>query len=124
MVMEIDLRARLMAMIGGVPVDWNLSPQGLPSPRIVLWSISGGADYTLSGASGLRIARVQINCYGADVAASKGLAARVVAAISGWGDGSILVVFLDNANDLPVDTSVPTRVFGVALDFIVHYQQE
>lgn len=124
MAMETELRARLLGTLDGVPVDWNLSPQGLPPPRLVLWQIGGGADYTLSGPSDLRSARVQVNCYGAEVAAAKGLAAQVMTAISGWRGGAIKGVFLDNSNDLPPDTSLPSRLFGVALDFIVHFHQE
>lgn len=124
MSMDVELRARLLAIIGAVPVDWNISPQGLAPPRIVLWTISGGADYTLSGPSGLCDARVQVNCYGQSVAAAKGLAGQVRAALSGWRGGAIEAVFHENTTDLAPDTSTPLRVFGVALDFLVHFQQE
>lgn len=120
--MDIELRARIMSQVSA-PVDWGINAQFTGPPRVVLFRVSGGADYTTTGPSGLRMARVQADCYGAGVGPAKILAKAVIGALSGWRDGNILGVFLDAERDLPPDASASEPLARVTLDFIVHYQE-
>lgn len=120
--MDEDFRARLKGQIA-VPVDWGITAQGLAPQRVVLYRISGGADYLASGPSGLRTARVQVDCYASGVAAAKILSRSVIAALSGWRSGNILGVFLDAERDLPPETGLAETLGRVSLDFIIHYQE-
>lgn len=120
--MEEILRSRLQSQVQAA-VDWGLSAQGATSPRIVLFRVGGGGDYTTTGPSGLRRARVQADCYGSGVGPAKLLARAVIAALSGWRAGSILGVFLEAERDLTPDTGLANTEGRVSLDFIVHYQE-
>lgn len=121
--MDEALRTRLMGQIADTPVDWVLNAQATELPRIVLQRISGAADYTMSGPSGLCRARVQIDCYGATVSAAKGLGRSVKAALSGWYGGTIKGAFLESDRDLTTDTGGGETVARVSLDFMIHYQE-
>lgn len=121
--MDELLRARLLAAIAGVPADWGMSAQAATLPRVVLWRISGGDDYTYSGRTGYTQTRVQIDCYAASVGAAKVLGRQVKAALSGYRSGAIKGVFLQNERDLTPDTEGAGTVARVSLDFFVHHQE-
>lgn len=121
--MDTVLRAHLKAALPAVPVDWGLSAQGVTPPRVVLYRISGGPDYVMSGPSGLARARVQIDCYETTIGAAKLLARSVRIALSGLRSGVISGAFLDQERDLPPDADGPELVCRVSLDFIIHYQE-
>jgi hypothetical protein len=122
--MEEVLRARLKAMLPGVPVDWNETLQGEIGTRVVLYRISGGADYVMEGPSGLVQARVQVDCHAGTFGTAKALAREVKAAISGWRDGAdILGVFLDAERDLQPDAGYGHLSGRVTLDFNIHHQE-
>ena len=122
--MKAILRARLQALLPGVAVDWNLSVQGMVPPRVVLFVVSGGADYVQEGPSGLRRARVQIDCYAATYAAADMLSRQVTTALSGWRDGdTILGVFLDQVRDFPADTGAGEVLGRVSSDFFINYKE-
>lgn len=127
--MDELLRARLMAQIAAVPVDWGATAQGITGPRIVLFRISGGDDYTYGGRTGYTQTRVQVDCYavatisGTATGAAKLLARQVKAALSGWRSPPILGVFLQSERDLPIDTGRADALARVSLDFFVHHQE-
>lgn len=121
--MDIFLRATLKAALPTVPVDWGMTAQGITPPRIVLTRISGGPDYTMSGASGLSRARVQVDCYDLTAGGAKALAGSVRTALSGLRSGVINGAFLDQVRDLPPETSGADLLARVSLDFIIHYQE-
>lgn len=121
--MDVFLRATLKAAIPDVPVDWGMTAQGITPPRIVLYRVSGGPDYTMTGPSGLARARVQADCYDLTVGGAKGLADQVRAALSGLRSGVIAGAFLDQVRDLPPETAGAELLARVSLDFIIHYQE-
>lgn len=121
--MDELLRTRLQAQIAGVPIDWGMSAQGASVPRIVLWRISGGDDYTAAGRTGYSRTRVQIDCYAETVGAAKLLGRQVKAALSGYRGGEILGAFLQNERDLTPDTEGAGTLARVSLDFFIHHQE-
>lgn len=121
--MDELLRARLLATVAGVPADWGMTAQGVSPPRLVLYRISGGDDYTYAGRTGYTQTRVQIDCYAAGVGAAKLLARQVKAALSGYRLGTILGVFLQNERDLSPDIEGAGTLGRVSLDFFVHHQE-
>ncbi len=121
--MDELLRARLKATVAAVPVDWGMTAQGAPAPRIVLYRISGGDDYVTTGRTGYSRTRVQVDCYAAGQGPAKLLARQVKASLSGWRSGAILGVFLDNERDLQPDIDGAAVLGRVVLDFFVHHQE-
>jgi hypothetical protein len=121
--MDELLRARLLAQIANVPVDWGMTAQSFNPPRIVLYRISGGDDYTMAGRTGYTLTRVQIDCYAASVGAAKLLGRQVKTALSGHRSGAIKGVFLQNERDLSPDTDGAATLGRVVLDFFVHHQE-
>ena len=119
--MDETLRALIKSALGaGVPVDWGQSAQGTSGPRVVLYRISGGVDYTMQGPSGYRQARVQIDCMGVSVGGAKLLARQVIAALSGYRGANILGAFLDAERDLQPEFDQANPVGRVILEFMVH----
>lgn len=121
--MDELLRARLLSSVAGVPADWGMTAQGISAPRLVLYRISGGDDYSSSGRTVLTRDRVQIDCYAAGVGAAKLLARQVKTALSGWRSGIIRGVFLDNERDLAPDTDGAGALGRVSLDFFIITQE-
>lgn len=75
--------APLAAMVGR-NIDWNVSPQGITGPRIVMFLISEPIDYTLAGPDLLRESRVQLDCRAATAAAARQLAEHLDSRLSGF----------------------------------------
>ena len=149
--MDELLRAYLMAQIANAPVDWGMTAQGIsPSNtwflkdgtwylaghwadrvgwangvagRIVLYRISGGDDYTMSGRTGYTQTRVQVDCYASSVGAAKLLGRQVKAALSGYRSGAIKGAFLSNERDLSPETTDADTIGRVSLDFFIHHQE-
>lgn len=121
--MDEVLRTRLQAQIAGVPVDWGMTAQGISAPRIVLYRISGGDDYTAAGRTGYTQTRVQVDCYAAGVGAAKLLGRQVKAALSGYRSGALRGVFLQNERDLQPDIEGAGVLGRVSLDFMVHHKE-
>jgi len=121
--MDELLRARLMAQIANTKVDWGMTAQGVTLPRIVLYRISGGDDYTMSGRTGYTQTRVQVDCYASSVGAAKLLGRQVKAALSGYRSGAIKGAFLSNERDLSPETTDADTIGRVSLDFFIHHQE-
>lgn len=119
--MDELLRARLLASVAGVPADWGMTAQGIVPPRLVLYRISGGDQYTTAGRTGQTRTRVQIDCYAAGIGAAKLLARQVKTALSGWRSGAIQGVFLENEQDLSPDIEGAGILGRVSLDFFVNH---
>lgn len=121
--MDAFLRATLRSALPTTAIDWGMTAQGITLPRVVLYRISGGPDYTMAGPSGLAEARVQIDCYDATTGAAKALAQSVKTTLSGLRSHPISAAFLDQERDLPPDTDGGGIIARVSLDFIIHYQE-
>ena len=106
-----------VAWVGGVGWDDGLAR------RIVLYRISGGDDYTMSGRTGYTQTRVQVDCYASSVGAAKLLGRQVKAALSGYRSGAIKGAFLSNERDLSPETTDADTIGRVSLDFFIHHQE-
>lgn len=121
--MDEYLRSLIRAAVPHAAVDWGWSAQGASLPRIVLYRVSGGPDYTMSGPSGLAEARVQVDCFAGTMRDAKMIGRAVRSALSGLRSGVISGAFLDQERDLPPDTDGAGMVARVSLDFNIHYQE-
>lgn len=123
--MKADLRARLVAQLAAMPIDWVENRPGAGLPRIVLTQIGGGEDVAHDGASGLAQARVQVDCIAASAAAAAALALQAKAALRSYRGGVISAVFVADQRDLPGgNASAGERLAGVSVDVMVHYQEQ
>lgn len=121
--MEEMLRARLLAQVAGVAVDWGMNAQMTIGRRIVLTVVSGMQDMTQGGPDGLRSRRVQIDCYGPDYRAAKEIARDVITTLGGWRDAAVAGCFLDAERDLSPDTGSGEILHRVSLDFMIHHKE-
>ena len=121
--MEEFLRATMKAAIPGVAIDWGMNAQSAALPRIALYRISGGVDYSFSGGVPARRARVQIDCYAATVGAAKTLSRQAREAVSGLRTGIILGSFIIDERDFNPDPDGAGSVARVSLDIDLHYQE-
>jgi hypothetical protein len=105
----------------GYPVAWGLLQDGASLPRVAIYQISGSADYAMSGPTGLREARIQVDVYGTSYGQMETAAQAVTTALSGWVSGAVRAVFLVGQRDEAPDAD--DKLFRASLDFIVHYQE-
>lgn len=130
--MEEDLRALLLAdqevaEAVGARVTWVARPQGSALPAVVLHNVGGFKGYHLSGESGPRQPRVQVNCLGDSLKSAHGAFRAVMAVLSGYSGtfgGTYFQGILQDSE--PRDLSDPDgateqRVFGLTVDFIVNH---
>jgi hypothetical protein len=126
--MEEDLRAVLLAdaTVTGLVidrVDWGSRRQGAPLPAMVLYVVSGAEGYTLKGADGLSITRVQIDCYGDTYASAKTLSRAVISALGGYSDTDFPGVFhVGTRDDREGGSNEADRPFRTSLDFNVNWR--
>lgn len=129
--MEEALVTRLLAVAGltaltATRIYWNLAPQNVAKPYVVLTRVTGIRDMKMSGPSGLVESRVQVDCYGATYASAKGVALQAETALSGYKgtvsttifDGCFLV--MERHGYVPDDT--PDRLHRISLDFIIWHK--
>ncbi len=125
--MEADLIAKLLASSGvtalvSTRINWKRRPQGSALPAIVLHKISGTPDVTHGGASGLRVSRIQADCWGASYGSAKAVARAIESAITAQtftqGSTRFDVILIDSERDDTSDES-NTPLFRTSLDLIV-----
>jgi hypothetical protein len=119
---SILLKSAGLTALVSTRIHWGRAPQGAPAPYVVLQVISGGRDYTMQGASGYRLSRVQADSYSSTYTGAKKVSRAVTTALSGRRAGSIQSIFLDGERDLPAaDAGEVTNLFRVSLDFMIHH---
>jgi len=75
--------APLVALVGN-RIQWDTLPQGSAQPSVVMYVISGVTDYTMAGASGYVMTRVQFDCRAETAAKARAIAEAVEAKLSGF----------------------------------------
>ena len=65
-------------------IHWDTMPQGLALPNIVMFAISGVTDYTMQGASGYVMTRVQFDSRGRTAAEARAVANALQDRLSGF----------------------------------------
>lgn len=121
--MEELLRTLLRAALPGVAVDWGMNAQSASLPRVVLYRISGGQEYSYSGPLTIRQARVQLDCYAATTGAAKLLARQLTDAVGGLRSGIIYGAFVLSERDYSPDTDGPSPVARVSVDISINFQE-
>lgn len=127
--MEEALRS-LLASVSGVTslvstrIYWGQAPQSVDSAFIAMNVISAPRDYKMSGSTGLRSTRVQLDCWADKYSTAKTIARAVEAAVSGYsGTVSSTVlqgIFIDNERDDETPDTGDTKTrFRTSLDLIV-----
>ena len=118
--------AALIALVGD-RVHWVRQPADAGGfPYVNLQVVSGGVDYHLQGASGLRQNRVQVDAWAEDYAAQKAVERAILAAVSGYSGTVSGVdlhgVFVTSQRDLPDQTPDGERnLFRSSIDLEVSW---
>ena len=106
---------------------WKLMEPTAQTPRVILHTISQVSDYKMSGATGLRNTRIQVDCLGSTYAQAQTVASAVLSRLSGYrgvhGTTTFDGVFHDNTRDTFEDDDSPADLFGVSLDFTIWHKE-
>lgn len=112
----------LIGSIDGVPsIAWDLLPEAMPHPGIVLQTISDARPQTHDGFDGFRSTRVQVRTLAADKAPAVALREAAIAALvpaGVFGGVTFLRGFVDAVRGAGSWTS-PGYVFGDIADLII-----
>jgi len=96
-------------------------------PRIVMNVISSVTDYHMTGPSGLKSTRVQIDCYGLTYASAKAVSRAVETVISGYQGVSGTVkfdgIFKIQERDAVNEDATPSDWFGVSVDYEIFHKE-
>jgi len=65
-------------------IHWDTMPQGAPLSSVVMFVVSGVTDYTMSGASGYVMTRVQFDARGNSAASARAVANALRDQLSGF----------------------------------------
>lgn len=104
-------------------INWGSRPQGKALPAIVMYLIDDISGHTQSGPEALSVARVQINCHGANYPQAMELAGAVRLALDGYRGGVFQGIFLTLSRDSREGgTNEADRPFLRQLDFIVNWR--
>lgn len=126
--MEAALLAKLLATTGvtglvGTRINWSRRPQGEALPCVVLHLIDGQPDVHHGGPSGLRVSRVQADCWGLSLKASKQVARAIEAGLTAQkftqGATRFDVILIVDERDSSFDEQ-PDVYFRTSLDLMVH----
>lgn len=110
----------------GDRVSWRFSLETKPTqPYVTLWQVSGVADLTHSGESGLQDARVQIDCIAASAVQAANLRRAIRRALNGYkgtvGDTTINACIHGNSIDF---NDPATYTFTASADFLFQYTEQ
>lgn len=126
--MEEDLVARMLANTAltdlvSTRINWLNRPQEEGLPAVTLQVISGGRDYHMKGATGLRSPRIQVDCWGSSYLEAKAVSRALVGAIEPpdvQGATRFIASFLENETDFPPeDLAGGVTAYRVSMDWIL-----
>lgn len=129
--MEESLAALLLADTGvaalaGKQIAWGKAGQTVTPPYAVLNVITGLRDTTHDGPSGLKMGRVQIDCYGTTPLQARTLARAVEAKLNGFKGtqgGTIFDgIFFDSERDGYEDSATPDKRHRVSTDYLIWHK--
>ncbi len=108
-------------------IYWSKMEPSSLLPRINMTVVSDVADYNMDSASGLRVARVQIDCYGETYASARAVSRAVEAAIGGYKGTSGAVkfdgIFMVEQRDVIEEDNTPSDLFGVSVDYQIWHKE-
>lgn len=122
--MEEEFRALLTgsaavnAIAPASRINWGAHPQGAALPGIVLNVISDAEGLVMNGPNGLFQGVVQVDCYGATITATKGLARTVRTLLHAYrGGGFRLITHQGTRDSREGGSNEATRPYRVSMDF-------
>lgn len=118
-------------LTGSLPVQlrvsgrmfWGVAPQGTEAPYLVLNIISTSGSPHMQGAGGFWQYRVQVDSYGADRPAARGLSLAVRGEINGLRFGEIQLVLFDAEREI-FEGEADGRPFRISQDYIVTWRPD
>jgi len=121
------LSATALSALVASRIYWVRAPQGVSKPYVLLTLIGSPRDMKMSGPSGLRMSRVQIDCCGLTYTNTKGVARAVEVRLSGFrgtaGTTTFDGVFLDSERDGLEDGDTPDDLARVSMDFLIWHKE-
>lgn len=103
---------------------WDEMPQGQPMPNTVMFVVSGVTDYTMAGASGYVMTRVQFDCRGTSAAQARAVAEALTDRLSGFrgafGGFKFQGCFQQNQRTR-IDKDSASKWFTDSRDFTIHW---
>lgn len=117
--------APLVALVGN-RIQWDTLPQGSPPNSVVMYVISGVTDYTMAGASGYVMTRVQFDCRGETAAKARAIAEAVEAKLSGYSgvyQGFSFQGVFQQGQRTRFDKDGATTWFTDSRDFTIHWAE-
>ena len=127
--MEEAFRAILLATSGVTSIatsgriNFGSHPQGAAYPAIVLNTIDDSGGHTLTGADGLAVGRVQVDCYADIYGAAKLLSRAALAALNAYQGGNFSGIFHAGSRDgREGGSNEADRPYRVSLDFITNWR--
>ena len=120
------LAGTALAALVGTRINWVRSPQGVSSPRVVLYKISGIRDMCFKGPTGYISTRIQADCISTSYSSAKLTARALETQLSGYsgttGGVRFEGAFLINERDDFFDSDTPDKLFRTSLDFNVWHK--
>ena len=105
-------------------IHWDNMPQGLALPNIVMFAISGVTDYTMQGASGYVMTRVQFDCRGTTAAQARQVANALKDRLSGFRGlyaGYEFQGCFEQGQRTRFDRDPPAAWYTDSRDFTIHW---
>jgi hypothetical protein len=126
----IESESAIDALINGV--YWILAPKGAVVPYIVLSRVATSDVYTTAGATGMRAALFQVDCYATDYYTSKAIALAVRQLLESYQGNlpdddatAVTAVLTEKDWDLPYEEgSSKGFVYRALLQFRIWYYDE
>ncbi|MBK8916374.1 MAG: DUF3168 domain-containing protein [Phycisphaerales bacterium] len=127
---KADIVALLRTIAGmGAKVHWDLAPQDEPAPYIVCTRIFGDPVNNLDGADGMKLTRIQADCWDETPKAAEDLLELVNAKFDTWATGGATatpaaanVHGCVRLGENPDDYDPVTKHHKASADFSVHHE--
>lgn len=105
-------------------IDWDVAPESGRIPSVVMFVISGVTDYTMKGASGYVMTRVQFDSRGRTAAEARSVANALKNRLSGFSgqfQGFSFQGCFEQSQRTRHDKDGPKEWFTDSRDFTIHW---
>lgn len=115
--------AAVVALVPAASMSVGDLVRNRPDPRIVCQEVSGREGYTHAGRDGLRMGRIQVDCYGRSYGEAKTIARAVEDAAHTYRGGRFSGIFQQGArDDREGGSNEAERPFRVSMDFMTNWR--
>lgn len=105
-------------------IHWDTMPQGLATPNIVMFVVSGVPHYTMGGPSSYAMTRVQFDCRGRTAAEARSVANALRDRLSGFSGTFAGFTFqgcFEQGQRTRFDRDPPATWFTDSRDYTIHW---